>query len=519
MKHDVFISYSTKDKEVADILCTKIEEHGLKCWIAPRNETAGISYARQILQAISNSTVMLVCFSQNANSSEHVESEIDNAFSAGKVIIPFRIDNCEMSAEMKYYLNKKHWQNGIPVDDQSIQELISSIIANIPERAKEMEMEHSVDNALDMATMLVRDSNDMETAVTYSKDTKISERIEKLKKLYEAACTIENNIRFGVLLKDFISKMTNNDGKISAGDKPGYEILSNAAGEVMLLTKRIDGKPADPRCVHDGGDMALIYKNKEQAFALTELSEEARADLMAVDKILVVEVENDEFVCEYMARMEHHKALENLDGDNRLPAAQLAQNTTVSTDWLSDKERNIMLCIPAMLGLPENCRAIYDGQKMLITKNPTAARIVDITSSDLARMLEERKTIHIVEIYNGAAVARYDSTLYRVSGADWEQLQAGEPAAYVPHPISTDEVSLPGNLLMLAEQIAKNVHEVWAATRLEQGWTYGPERDDTEKKHPCLIPYEQLSEDEKTYDRNTAMETLKLIIKLGFKIE
>lgn len=90
---------------------------------------------------------------------------------------------------------------------------------------------------------------------------------------------------------------------------------------------------------------------------------------------------------------------------------------------------------------------------------------------------------------------------------------------YTPKPLDTSDVQLSAELMELAEQMAKNVHDVWAQTRLEQGWTYGPERNDTEKKHPCLIPYEQLPEEEKLYDRNTSLETLRFIIKAGFKIE
>lgn len=82
----------------------------------------------------------------------------------------------------------------------------------------------------------------------------------------------------------------------------------------------------------------------------------------------------------------------------------------------------------------------------------------------------------------------------------------------------TKEVTLPKELKALAEDIAKNVHEVWSAGRMKDGWTYGEERNDAEQKHPCLVPYEELSEEEKEYDRNTSLETLKLIIKLGFKI-
>jgi len=89
---------------------------------------------------------------------------------------------------------------------------------------------------------------------------------------------------------------------------------------------------------------------------------------------------------------------------------------------------------------------------------------------------------------------------------------------YVPNPVDTSDVSLPPMTVELANLIAKNVHDVWAKGRMEQGWTYGPNRDDERKQHPCLIPYVLLSDEEKEYDLNTAFETLKLIIKCGYKI-
>ena len=89
---------------------------------------------------------------------------------------------------------------------------------------------------------------------------------------------------------------------------------------------------------------------------------------------------------------------------------------------------------------------------------------------------------------------------------------------YTPQPIDTKDVVLPEELSELAEMIAKNVHEVWSAGRMKDGWTYGEVRNDAELQHPCLVPYEELTETEKEYDRNTSQETLKLIMKLGFKI-
>ena len=90
---------------------------------------------------------------------------------------------------------------------------------------------------------------------------------------------------------------------------------------------------------------------------------------------------------------------------------------------------------------------------------------------------------------------------------------------YIPQPINTNGVALPDELMPLVEKMAKNVHEVWAETRIAQGWTFGEKRDDEKKTHPCLIAYEDLPEEEKEYDRNTCLGTLKLIMKLGFKIE
>ncbi len=89
---------------------------------------------------------------------------------------------------------------------------------------------------------------------------------------------------------------------------------------------------------------------------------------------------------------------------------------------------------------------------------------------------------------------------------------------YFPSPIDTSDIQLSAELLELTEKLAENTHEVWAQGRLDQGWTYGEVRDDQNKTTPCLIPYGELPESEKEYDRNTALETLRLIVKLGYRI-
>ncbi len=89
---------------------------------------------------------------------------------------------------------------------------------------------------------------------------------------------------------------------------------------------------------------------------------------------------------------------------------------------------------------------------------------------------------------------------------------------YIPQPMDTGDIELPAELQKLSEELARNVHEVWSANRRADGWSYGPVRNDEKKLHPCMVPYDELPEREKDYDRSTSLETLKFILKSGFSI-
>lgn len=89
---------------------------------------------------------------------------------------------------------------------------------------------------------------------------------------------------------------------------------------------------------------------------------------------------------------------------------------------------------------------------------------------------------------------------------------------YQPRPISTEGVDLPTELLPLTERLAENADDLWAAQRLAQGWSHGPQRDDAKKLHPCLVSYDQLPDSEKEYDRVAVLGTLKAILTLGYTI-
>lgn len=90
---------------------------------------------------------------------------------------------------------------------------------------------------------------------------------------------------------------------------------------------------------------------------------------------------------------------------------------------------------------------------------------------------------------------------------------------YTPQPVDTKDIIVPEELLSLSEKIASNTHEVWSVGRIASGWTWGPVRDDALKHNPCLVPYEQLTEEEKEYDRRMSMETIKLILSFGYEIK
>lgn len=89
---------------------------------------------------------------------------------------------------------------------------------------------------------------------------------------------------------------------------------------------------------------------------------------------------------------------------------------------------------------------------------------------------------------------------------------------YTPDPVDTSRVVLPADLLALTERLARNAHDVWARQRLRDGWKLGPRRDDAAKEHPSLVPYEALDDSEREYDRQVALETLRTVVALGYRI-
>ena len=131
MAHDVFISYATSDKAVADAVCSQLESiHRIRCWIAPRDVTPGASWAESIIDALDGSKIMVLIFSSNANASMQIEREVERAVHKGINIIPLRIENTVPTKTLEYFISSPHWLDAISVPlELHINKLATSVKA------------------------------------------------------------------------------------------------------------------------------------------------------------------------------------------------------------------------------------------------------------------------------------------------------------------------------------------------------------------------------------------------------
>jgi hypothetical protein len=135
MPHDVFVSFSSKDKDLAASVCATLEKGGIPCWIAPRDAEPGTSYARSIINAIAQSRVFVLIFTHNANDSPHVMTEVEKAFNHPQriPIIPLRLEEVQPSEELEYYIHKTHWLDARsrPLDGP-LQQLVEAVRRKLP---------------------------------------------------------------------------------------------------------------------------------------------------------------------------------------------------------------------------------------------------------------------------------------------------------------------------------------------------------------------------------------------------
>ena len=385
MNTDVFICHSSKDADLAFRVCKYLEEEaGLHCWIAPRNVTGGKLYAEEIVDAIEGTTVFVLIFSSNANLSNHVASEVNCAFNAGKVIIPFCVDDSKMKSIFIYYTNTSHAIMAYPEPPEKFKELKEAVLRNIPELSEELERRRAytlLSGELGITpeallSILTKGQN-RRRVITYDYSVcynrKEEEAIEPvLEKLKEAGLTLADitsyyvpglgllkmiedgvsrasgficlnnsneddlmkytvaiasalgkemylydngtdsdvdfvdsfagNMRFDASrVEDFVKALKEHTAGAPAAecDTPveeeetltgGYDLIENSDGELMLMIEYRKTGPDNPRIVYDGGEKALMYRNKESSFMLNGITEKARPRLAGVKEILVVEI-------------------------------------------------------------------------------------------------------------------------------------------------------------------------------------------------------------------------------------
>jgi len=126
LAHDVFISYSSKDKATADAVCHTLEQRSIRCWIAPRDVPAGTNYGAEIIRAIRECSILVLVFSGSSNASQAVWREVQSAFTEQKALIPLRIEDVTVSDDLGFYLSGVHWLDAYPN-----QEVFGNLLQNV----------------------------------------------------------------------------------------------------------------------------------------------------------------------------------------------------------------------------------------------------------------------------------------------------------------------------------------------------------------------------------------------------
>jgi len=140
MAHDIFISYSNQDKTTADVVCSILEQNGIRCWMAPRDINPGTPFAEAIIDGIKGSKVFILIYSANTNKSVQVIKEVDRAVHHGLAIIPFRLEDIPMSKQLEYYVSDVHWLDALtPPLERHVSRLgsVVQMILNLDEAGKD----------------------------------------------------------------------------------------------------------------------------------------------------------------------------------------------------------------------------------------------------------------------------------------------------------------------------------------------------------------------------------------------
>ena len=143
MAHDVFVSYSVKDKTTADAICASLEANGIRVWIAPRDVMPGTDWGESIIEAIEQSRIMILIFSTNSNASPQIKREIERAVNKGVTVVPFRIDDILPSKTLEYFISTQHWLDAFtPPLEKHLDNLVSILHSILTKKGEKVTEPH-----------------------------------------------------------------------------------------------------------------------------------------------------------------------------------------------------------------------------------------------------------------------------------------------------------------------------------------------------------------------------------------
>ena len=352
-------------------------------------------------------------------------------------------------------------------------------------------------NIVECAAIESRDTSDKFcVAIKQAKTSKLNQdTLDNANKAYNGCIHT-----FG-LTKDIWTLRLISNEELDADARRFYESYSELSDKFNLSM----GWEANPtwKVREKKGIRSEIYN--ERCKARRQKSQDYSNSLHKTTKLILCEPYNmkEQAQCEY-----YKKLSESILTVNRNKEGKEDSSGTLHCKIETDKATKTLL---EHLAVCEHLR--WEASHMMMGYRPT-----DVKTNDLKKLHNCIRAYDELEEH----VKHYDWLVVKNSLSCTEKKKEESVLVvkeeYTPRPIDTSNVQLPKELDELAELIAENVHEVWAQSRMEEGWTYGKERNDEQKQHPCLVPYEDLPEGERAYDRNTALGTLRLICKLGFKI-
>ena len=295
MAHDVFISYSSKDKPVADAVCATLESNGVRCWIAPRDVAPGVAYAESLVNGLSHSRLMVLVFSANSNRSPQVLREVERAVSKGLPILPLRIEDAPMSQEMEYYISSQHWLDALtPPLEEHLSRLCEGVKALLSSQAGD-ESGQSREPGRESVSGRAAGDSSVTDATTGPSEQADSARAASGKRLWWIGAGVVLVIAVAVFaIVTFKSRANSQPAEPTAISGPSAapafsnvnnELLSAASSGDTAAATRLLGEGADVDAKNNQGDTALLLAVKSGKIDTARLLIEKGANLEAKNNV------------------------------------------------------------------------------------------------------------------------------------------------------------------------------------------------------------------------------------------